>query len=209
VESPGEIVKTRERAKDYQLESLAQMAVLGIPPDTMGVTTGLSTEYVTRLVEERRNETFNRYHDKYLAQRTKNATEGHFRLGDILDKAYNGVEEAVEAKDIRVKAENSWKVIHHVTGDPNRKSEGQSGDNITINNPVVQTQVTNTMTAVAEALGGLQAAVAAQDPNAHILIGTDALPIPPSQLEVEQGEASITPTEGPDDLPTELVDEVE
>jgi hypothetical protein len=60
-----------------------------------------------------------------------------------------------------------------------------------MNQPHIQTAVSNTMSAVAESLAGLQEAIAGQDPNAHILLGTDALPTPPSQLEVSGGEAPL------------------
>jgi hypothetical protein len=169
------------------------MAVLGIPPDTMAITTGLSTEYVDRLLKEKRNKTFLRYHDKFLAQRTRQATAGEFRLGDMLDKAYDGIEASLDASDIRVRSENSWRLVDRVNPDPNRKGGGDGGGNVTINNPVIQTQVTATMTAVAKSLVGLTAALAGQDPNAHILVGTDALPTPEAQLEVSGGEAPIEP----------------
>jgi len=181
----------RERAKDYQLESLAKMAVLGIPPDRMAVTTGLSADYVNRLLQERRNKTFLRFHDKYMAERTQQATEGEFRLGAMLDKAYDGIEASLEASDIRVRSENSWRLVDRMNPDPNRKG-GAGGDiNLTVNAPHIQTQVTNTMTAVAQSLVGLRDALSNQDPNAHILLGSDALPIPPSQHEVSGGEAII------------------
>lgn len=198
----------RERAKNYQLESLAQMAVLGIPPDTMAVTTGLSIEYVDRLLQERRNQTFNQFYDKYLAQRTKQATAGHFRLGDMLDKAFDGIEDAITANDVRVKAENSWKLVNRVIPDPNQKNDS-GGTNITVNNPVIQTQVTQTMGAVAESLAGLKDIIAGQDPNAHILLGAEALPTPDSQLEVTEGEATLDPTrDDPEqDLLTEEIDD--
>ena len=198
----------RERAKDYQLESLAQMAVLGIPPDTMAVTVGLQVEYVSRLLGERRNATFNKFYDKYLSQRTKQATEGHFRLGEMLDDAYAGIGEAITAKDIRVKAENSWRLVDRVNPDPNRKSEGAGSINVTMNQPHIQTQVTSTMTAVAESLVGLKEACAGQDPNAHILLGTDALPTPSSQHEVSGGEATLD-VDRDDPLRDLLFEEVE
>jgi hypothetical protein len=167
------------------------MAVLGIPPDTMAVTSGLSVEYVERLLREKRNKTFLRFHSKYLAERTSQATVGEFRLGSMLNKAYDGIEASLDAHDIRVRSENSWRLVDRMNPDPNRKGGGDGGGNVIINNPVIQTQVTATMTAVAKSLVGLTAALAGQDPNAHILVGTDALPTPEAQLEVSGGEAPL------------------
>jgi hypothetical protein len=157
----------------------------------MAITTGLETGYVTRLLGERRNKTFNKFHDQYLAQQTKQATEGHFRLSDMLDDAYTGIHDAITAGDVRVKAENSWRLVDRIHPDPNRKSEGSGTINVTMNQPHIQTAVSNTMSAVAESLAGLQEALADQDPNAHILVGTDALSVPPSQHEVSGGEAPL------------------
>jgi hypothetical protein len=209
--SDVEPAQTRERAKDYQLESLAQMAVLGIPADRMAVTSGLSVEYVERLLTERRNKTFLRFHDKFMAERTSQATAGEFRLGSMLNKAYDGIEASLDASDIRVRSENSWRLVERMNPDPNRKG-GSGGDiNLTVNAPHIQTQVSNTMTAVAESLVGLRDALSNQDPNAHILLGADALPTPPSQLEVSEGEARIEPERNDPlrDLRTEIVDREE
>ncbi len=64
----------RERAKDYQLEAIARMSVSGTSPGEMAAVTGLSEPYITRLLSDKHNKTFNRLRDEKL-QNLKNVVE--------------------------------------------------------------------------------------------------------------------------------------
>lgn len=202
----------QERAADYQLEFIAQMSVLGVPVDTMAVSTGLTVRYIKRLFADKQNETFNRKRDEHLAARTKQIVAGHFKLADMLDDAYEGVRTCITSNDMRVKAENSWKLIDRVVPNLNEpKSNGNSGGiSLILNQPEIQTQVGETMNIVAEVLLSLRGAIEKQDPEEHVLHGIEALPTPPSQLEVQKGEAPLEPSENPKtDLRIEMLDDTE
>jgi AraC-like DNA-binding protein len=62
----------RERAKHYQLDAIAYMSVSGTSPGEMAATTGLSETYITRLLSEKRNKTFNKLRDEYKRKNLKN-----------------------------------------------------------------------------------------------------------------------------------------
>jgi AraC-like DNA-binding protein len=62
----------RERAKHYQLEAIAQMSIWGTSPGKMATVTGLSESYISRLLTDKRNETFNKLRDDYKRKNLKN-----------------------------------------------------------------------------------------------------------------------------------------
>jgi len=87
------------------------------------------------------------------------------------------------------------------------KQAKQDSFHISINQPHVQTQIGETMTSVARSLAQLREIIQNQDPEAHLLLGVEALPVPPGQHEVSEGEASTEPTEDPKtDLLVELME---
>ena len=202
---------TRERAKDYQLEAIARLAVLGTPPATMAATVGLSEPYVNRLLSGKHNETFNKLHDDYKAQVLKNVVGAHFELAQKLPDALAAIGDSLLAQDIRVRAENAWrvweKIVPDFSGRPKNNGETDSLQ-IILNQPQVRTQIGETMESVAQCLVGLREAISTQSPDQYVKLGTDALPTPPSQLEVSGGAAQLEPGREPteDDLVTEAVE---
>ncbi len=62
----------RERAKHYQLEAIAQMSVWGTSPGKMATVTGLSETYISRLLTDKRNKTFNKLRDEFKRKNLKN-----------------------------------------------------------------------------------------------------------------------------------------
>ncbi len=62
----------RERAKHYQLEAITQMSVWGTSPGKMATVTGLSETYISRLLTDKRNETFNKLREDYKQKDRKN-----------------------------------------------------------------------------------------------------------------------------------------
>ena len=63
----------RERAKHYQLEAIAYMAVSGTSPSKMAAVTDLSESYIIRLLSGKGNKTFNRLRGEYKRENLKNA----------------------------------------------------------------------------------------------------------------------------------------
>ncbi len=189
-------VTTRERAKDYQLQAIARLAVLGTTPAVMSTTVGLSEAYITRLLSGKQNETFNKLHDEYKRLVLKNVVGAHFELAQKLPEALTGIDSALSAQDARLKFESAkwvWdKIVPDFSG---RQKNGSDTDalQITINQPQVRAQIGETMESVASSLAVLRNAINSQDPDKHLKLGTDALPTPPSQLEVTAGEAPIDP----------------
>lgn len=192
----GSPVAQRERAKDYQLEAIARLAVLGTPPATMAATVGLSEPYITRLLSGKHNETFNRLHDDYKEMVLKNVVGAHFDLAQKLPEALIAIQDALTAQDARLKFEGAkwvWdKIVPDFSGRP---KNGSDGDTLTVilNQPQVRTQIGETMESVAQTLLGLREAINTQQEDKHLKVGTDALHTPPSQSEVTGGEATLEP----------------
>jgi len=198
----------RERGKDHQLEAVAQLATMGTPAGTMAAVTGLSEGYINRLLTDKRNETFNKLHDSYLEKNLKTLVGARFELADKIGRALEVFGEAMEAPDIRLRKEMATWLWDKTIPDLNKDKGGDSSDifQVVINQPQVQTAIHEGMSIVADSLLGLREAIASQTVDAHMLVGTAALPIPPGQREVSEGEAPLEPTEGPEDLLTELVE---
>ena len=194
--SNGSPPQQRERAKDYQLEAIARLAVLGTPPATMAATVGLSEPYITRLLSGKHNETFNELHDDYKRLVLKNVVGAHFDLAQKLPEALIAISDALGAQDARLRFEGAkwvWdKIVPDFSGRP---KNGSDTDSLTLilNQPLVRTQIGETMESVAQGLLTLREAINNQDPDRHLKVGTDALHTPPSQSEVTKGEATLLP----------------
>ncbi len=67
--------RQRERAKHYQFEAVAYMAVSGTSPSKMAAATDLSESYIIRLLSGKQNKTFNRLRDEYKRKNLKNVVE--------------------------------------------------------------------------------------------------------------------------------------
>ena len=200
---------SRERAKDYQLETIAQLSTLGTPVATMAQVTGLSERYVDRLLSGGRNEKFNKLRERYKETNLKNVIGSHFQLVDMIPQAIQAFSEALTGQDLRLRKETAQWIWDQVVPNLNGKngSDKQDALSITINQPHVQTQIGETMANVAHMLSGLRDAISTQDPNAHVLIGEAALPVPEAQLEVSGGPAPLGESSGKGDLLTEVVEE--
>jgi hypothetical protein len=63
--------RQRERAKYYQLETIAEMSTWGTSPGKMAAVTGLSESYINRLLTDKRNKTFNKLREDYKQEDLK------------------------------------------------------------------------------------------------------------------------------------------
>ncbi len=199
----------RERAKDYQLETIAQLSTLGTPTGTMAQVTGLSEPYVSRLLSGKGNETFNKLREDYKKSALKNVIGAHFSLVELIPESLDAFREALHCQDIRVRKEMGQWVWDNVVPDLNGKKDSEGGDSfsVTINQPQVSAQIGETMTSVAQMLTGLREAISTQDENKHVLIGEEALATPATQHEVSEGPAPLGESSGKGDLLTEVVEE--
>jgi hypothetical protein len=198
---------SRERAKDYQLEAIAQMSTMGTPAGTMAQITGLSEPYINRLMLEGRNQTFNDLRERYQRVNLRKTVGFQFEMGDLLPEAIQAYRDGLAAKDPRLRFEVAKEVVNRVVPDLNGGKKNGNDQSEIIQLVVNQPQIGETMASVARTLVSLHEAVSRQDPDAHIKLGTDALPVPESQLEVSGGEAQLTPTENPEtDLLMEAVE---
>jgi hypothetical protein len=200
----------RERAKEYQLDAIAQFSVLGIPSGTIAGITELSETYINRLLRGGQSKKLDELREGYKQQNLKVVAGAHFKLVDMLPEAQDAIQDALGCKDIRVRAENAWKVHDKVVPNLFKDTDKQDSYHITLNQPHVQAQIGETMSSVSKSLNILLSVVRGQDPGQYVKDGTDALPVPPSQLEVEEGEMELIPERtGEDDLLTELVEREE
>ena len=199
----------RERAKDYQLETIAQLSTLGTPTGTMAQVTGLSEPYVARLLSGKGNETFNKFREQYKKSALKNVIGAHFSLVDMIPQSLDAFTAALGGQDLRLRKETAqwiWdRVVPDLTG--KKDSEGSDTFQVVINQPQVSAQIGETMESVAHMLKGLHDTILIQDENKHVLIGTDALATPVSQHEVSEGEARLGTKSDKGDLLTEVVEE--
>ncbi len=201
---------TRERAKEHQLEAIAQLSTLGTPAATISAITTLSEPYINRLLRGGKNKTFDKLLENYKQQNLKTVVGAHFTLVDLLPQSNDAIRDALTGNDSRLRAETAWKVRDKVVPDLMKAQSGPDSYHITLNQPHIQSQIGETMESVASSLGMLRDIIRSQDPDAHLKLGAEALPIPPGQMEVVEGEASLEPTEDPKtDLLTELIEEPE
>ena len=205
--TPTSAKQERERGKLHQLEAVAQMCTMGTPAGTMAAVTGLSEGYINRLLSDGRNETFNKLRESYLEKNLKTLVGARFKLADRIDASLEAFDSALSAPDLRLRKEMATWLWEQTVPKLDGGNGKESSDTfqLVINQPHVQTQINETMANVANALVGLRDAVASDPSPERVLIGAEALPTPPSQLEVEEGEARLEPG-GKDDLLTELVE---
>jgi hypothetical protein len=190
---------------------------MGTPAGTIAAVTGLSERYVNRLLSgEGGGDRFQKLREDYKEKHLKTLVGSHFKLADLVPQSLEAFESALAGPDLRLRKETAQWIWDTVVPNLNPKDSGNGAQSdhwqITINQPHVQTAIGESMASVAKSLTGLQEAILTQDPDAHTKVGTDALTISPTQLEVDggEGEVELTPTEDPkSDLLTELVEREE
>jgi hypothetical protein len=184
---------------------------MGTPAGTIAMVTGLSEGYIDRLLSgHSRNETFNKLREQYKEKNLRTLVGSRFELADLISKSLTVFNESLEAQDQRLRFESAKWIWDQVMPDLKSKNGDGHSDTwqITINQPHVQTAISDTMSSVAETLKGLHSTIASQDPDAHVKLGTDALNVSPTQLEVQEGGVQLDPArEGKTDLLTELIEE--
>lgn len=207
---PNKTVAKSERLpplKNYQLDAIARLVSLeGSSPEMIAATIGCAVERITFLMSgTSRNKTYQKYLDKYrkiVAEHHAGAVMG---LIEMIPKAHEATVNALEAEDKRLAAETAFKVYDAVGVTSKGRSGGEDPGAVNIGNininPQAATVLTDSVSNVGSMLTELRAHLAAEVGNgrAHELIGEAALPTPPGQLEVLDGEA-LTPIDEAQDV---------
>lgn len=177
---------SRKRIPDYQLEAVAIYVTEGASAQDISDATGISLNSVRYLIAGK-NATFNRFLDAYRSKAMKCVMAHRFRLMDMLEAGYTAIQDALESNDLKLRSDTAWKLFDAVI--PTSKDKEDPGIQIILNNPQVQTQLSDTINNVSGSLRSLKEMVAGKDPSRHVLLGDEALPVPEAQLKTKDTEA--------------------
>ena len=119
---------TRERAKDYQLEAVAQLSTLGTPSGSIAAVTNLSEPYINRLLQGGRSKKFDELREHYKQQNLKTIVGAHFTLVDLLPQSDDAIRDALIGSDTRLRAETAWKIRDKVVPDLMKQDTGPDSD---------------------------------------------------------------------------------
>ena len=139
----------RERAKEYQLDAIAQFSVLGIPASTIAGITELSEIYINRILKGGQSAVFDKLREGYKQQNLKVVAGAHFELVDMLPEAQQAFRDALNCKDVRVKLEAGKWIHDKVVPNLFKDTDKQDSYHITLNQPHVQAQVVDARRALA------------------------------------------------------------
>ncbi len=186
------------RLRDYQLDTIAQLSCFDAnSPEQIASTTGVPAKTIINLLRGGQNRAFDELRSGYQQAVMRNFHGATMRMIDRMPMAEAAIETALQSNDVKVAADNAWKVFDRVLPQTQQKQGGQSESSVSfiINNPQVHNELNATVTSVHGILDTLKDYLAGDGDraNSHTLLGSKALPIPVSQLEVGDGEALPDP----------------
>jgi len=191
------------RLRDYQLDTIAQLSCFDAnSPEQISTTTGVPVKTVINLLKGGQNKSFDTIRAAYQQSVMKNFHGATMRMIDRMPKAEAAIERAIDSDDVKVAADNAWKVIDRVVPLASKRSDSQEGSvSFIINNPQVHNELNQTVSDVRGLMRGLKGYLSdgASTTN-HTVIGSQALPISPAQLEVGDGESLPDQSETLDNL---------
>jgi hypothetical protein len=182
--------------KNYQLETIAKLICLSASsPEQIAETVGVPPKRIMGLLSGR-NKTFNKLRDKYAKLVAEEFHGATMRMVEMLPKAHEAMENALESDDKRLAVETAFKIHDAVGLGAKRQSGGetsQPGVNVHIHsNPEATTILTSGITEVGSMLSELRTHLQNDSGQSHELSGSAALPVPAGQLQVTNDEALPT-----------------
>ncbi len=181
--------------KKYQLETIAKLLCLNANTvDSVADITGIDVSRISNLLGGR-NKTFNVEYERCRKIVMQNHSGAMMDMIELMPKGRDAIERALDSNDTRLAADNAWKLYDAVgVTSSSRQQAAESGNvtNITFNNQQAATILTESVAGVGNMLNDLRAHLATEVERSHELIGAEALPVPPGQLEVGDGEALPT-----------------
>ena len=171
-----------ERLKPYQLERVAMMVVSGFSPKVISKKTGIDEDHIGTLARGGTNNAFDRLRDSYDRMSTIGAERHKYRLLELGELTYGGVEECLNdgSKELKLKAAQAvWNELGFA------KVNGQTNGELdplreALQNPQVQTQINETFQNINRLMQGISNWVeggGADTAKRHEKIGTEALPV--------------------------------
>ncbi len=180
--------------KEYQLDLIAKLSAMNASsPEQISITTGIPIKSVNNLFLGN-NSKFNKLQNSYREMVSKNLGGAKFNLIKKLEKCDRALDLALESGDARLARDTAFEIMDRVLPELNPRARSQaaeSGINISItqNNPQAAILLNNTMDSVANMMKDLKGHLTLEgEVLSHELIGEEALPPPPGQLEVGSGE---------------------
>jgi hypothetical protein len=194
-----------QRLSEHQLDAMAILCVEGVGGDEIARQVGVPREQVLAIIRGGRNQKFDKLLEGYKKKVLQSVMGHRFRLMDLLDDAYLAIDNAINNGDSKLRAETSWKLFEQVV--PRPKDEQDHSLKIVINNPTVQAEMGKTINHIHESLDEMVDVLKHSDEDKHVLIGDEALPTPPVQLEISDAEALPSEEEADKNLDLEVLDD--
>ena len=189
------VPKPRTQLKEYQLDVIARLSAMNAnTPEQISITTGIPLAKITALYKGS-NKTFNTLQSHYKELVMRHHTGAMMDMVEKLPKCSQAIDGALESGDARLAKDTAFEIYDRVLPEMNPrlnrgKPETEINLSFTHNNPQAAVILNETMDSVADMVRGLKDHLALEgEVISHELIGEQALPTPPGQLEVGGGEA--------------------
>ena len=191
--TPGEMQRGKHLL-EHQLDAIAKLAALGgNSPERIAVTLNIPPKRIEKLLRGGANEKFDKLYGGYQKEMMSQFHGAVFNLVERLPRVHEVFDEALSSKNVAEKTSMAkwiYEKVHPVASTKQVENLQDNSTNVFINqNPEARQQLSDTVQTVGTVLGELKTYISRPPGPNHELIGVEALPIPPGQLEVTDGEA--------------------
>ena len=198
VEPPGR----SSRLRSHQLETIAKLLCMNAnSPEQVAETVGISVERLKGFMDGR-NKTFNTFYEKYRAIVDQHHTGAMMNMIEMMPKAHAAVDRGLDSVDTKLAVDTAFKLYERVIPTKSEKVGIDTGVavNVTFGNAQAAGILSDSVVNVGVTLVELRSHMEKEVTLSHELVGEAALPVPPGQLEVSDGEALPVPEDATDVL---------
>ena len=189
------------RLRSGQLETIAKLLCMNAnSPEQVAETVGISVERLKGFMDGR-NKTFNTFYEKYRAIVDQHHTGAMMNMIEMMPKAHAAVDRGLDSVDTKLAVDTAFKLYERVI--PVKKEHTAGPDvavNVTFGNAQAAGILSESVVNVGVTLVELRSHMEKEVTLSHELVGEAALPVPPGQLEVSDGEALPLPEDATDAL---------
>lgn len=195
---------------DYRIEAITKLIALGTSsPEQIAETCSIDLKRLMALIKRKSNKKFTKRLEYWKGVMAKHHTGAVMDIVEKIPAASSAVDRALDSEDTRLASDTAWKVYEAVGITKKHSGNGDGTPAVQVNlfaNPQAVSVLTESVSKVGSTLVELRSYMEGEGViQSHELIGADALPVPPGQQEIREGDALPNEDDVEDALYTTLM----